>query len=194
MKRIAAGVAALGAVLAASPAEAGVAKVNFGALAHNIQVIDPKNAHKEKGPDVELQIDFDSPSFLPAWTGEPTPYVMASVNTRGRTSFAGFGLAWSFDLPGDWSFDPSVGYVVHSGDLENPYFAGDPRYDAYYEDHLLLGSRDLFRTTFGLTHHFNESWSTEFIYSHLSHGQILGSGRNQGLDSLGMRVGYRFGG
>jgi lipid A 3-O-deacylase len=32
------------------------------------------------------------------------------------------------------------------------------------------------------------------IYEHLSHGQILGNGRNQGLDTLGLRVAYRFGG
>jgi hypothetical protein len=30
------------------------------------------------------------------------------------------------------------------------------------------------------------------VFEHLSHGQILGSGRNQGLDMAGVRVVYRF--
>ncbi len=30
------------------------------------------------------------------------------------------------------------------------------------------------------------------MYEHLSHGQILGDGRNQGLDNIGLRVSYSF--
>ena len=30
------------------------------------------------------------------------------------------------------------------------------------------------------------------IYEHLSHGQILGEGRNQGLDEIGVRAVWKF--
>jgi lipid A 3-O-deacylase len=32
------------------------------------------------------------------------------------------------------------------------------------------------------------------LFQHLSHGQILGDGRNQGVDQIGIRLGYQFGG
>jgi lipid A 3-O-deacylase len=31
------------------------------------------------------------------------------------------------------------------------------------------------------------------MFEHLSHGQILGKGRNQGIDNVGVRVIYRLG-
>ena len=30
------------------------------------------------------------------------------------------------------------------------------------------------------------------MYEHLSHGQVLGNGRNQGIDNIGLRVSYTF--
>ena len=56
----------------------------------------------------------------------------------------------------------------------------------------LLGSDWLFRTGFGLDYAISEQWSAGVFYEHHSHGQILGSGRNQGLDELGLRMSYRF--
>ena len=32
----------------------------------------------------------------------------------------------------------------------------------------------------------------QFYWEHMSHGQILDSGRNQGLDYVGLRFSYRF--
>ena len=86
------------------------------------------------------------------------------------------------------------GYVIHDGELESPFPQGNPRGDAFTEDHLLLGSRDLFRTTIALHYEITETWGAELIYEHLSHGQILGSRHNQGLDNIGVRVSYNFGG
>jgi lipid A 3-O-deacylase len=57
---------------------------------------------------------------------------------------------------------------------------------------VLLGSRDLFRTSLALTWDLSESFAVQGIYEHLSHGQILGSGRNQGLDEIGVRAVWRF--
>ena len=51
------------------------------------------------------------------------------------------------------------------------------------------GREDLFRTTLALTWDIGETWALQGIYEHLSHGQILGEGRNQGLDEIGMRAG-----
>lgn len=192
MRLTAAGVAAFGAMMAAAPqAQAGIDEIHVGVMAHNICVTDCKNADKEDGPNVEFQVSFDSPGFL-SWAGSPQPYVMASVNTAGDTSFGGVGLEWRWDFAEGWALEPGVGYVVHDGALENEY-AGGPQQEAFARDHLLLGSRDLFRTSIGITRDFEGPLEAQLFFEHLSHGQILGSGHNQGVDQLGIRIGYQFG-
>lgn len=187
------GLAAFGAALAAAPAaHADVTAVHFGVMAHDVCITDCKNAHKEAGPSVEGTVSFDSPSWL-HWAGSPQPYVVASVNTHGNTSFAGGGVEWHFRVAQNWSVDPGVGYVLHDGELENKYPNSDPRAQTFQDEHLLLGSRDLFRISLGVTRHIAGPWDAQVFYSHLSHGQILGHGRNQGLDQVGVRVGYNFG-
>jgi lipid A 3-O-deacylase len=186
-------VCVLGALAAQSgEAAAGIDRVYLGVLAHNIQVMDEKNAGKEDGPTVELQANFSSPGFL-RWAGSPEPYVVGSLNVAGETSFAGVGLEWNWEFAEGWALSPGLGYVVHDGELDNPYANGTPEAAAFFEENLLLGSRDLFRTTIGLSREFGEGWSAQAFYSHLSHGQILGEGRNQGLDQAGLRIGKRFG-
>lgn len=188
-----AGIAAFGAAMALAPAaSAGVDEVHVGVMQHNICVTNCKNADKEDGPNVEFQVSFDSPSFL-SWAGSPQPYVMASVNTQGATSFGGFGLEWRWDFAEGWALEPGVGYVVHDGEVDNPYPNGSPEAAAFAEEHVLLGSEDLFRTSLALTRDFEGPWEAQILFQHLSHGQILGNGRNQGMDQIGVRFGYQFG-
>jgi lipid A 3-O-deacylase len=187
------GLAAFGAAMALAPAaEAGVDELHVGVMAHNICVTDCKNADKEDGPNVEFQVSFDSPGFLD-WAGAPQPYLMASVNTAGATSFGGFGLEWRWEFAENWAVEPGLGYIVHNGETVNPYANGTPEAAAFAAEHVQLGSRDLFRTSIGVSHDFAGPWEAEVFFEHLSHGQILGKGRNQGLDQLGVRFGYKFG-
>ena len=181
--------------LAVQPGEASakVEQVHLGVLAHNIQIFDGKNANKEDGPAVELQVNFSSPGIL-HWAGSPQPYIVGSFNVAGDTSFGGGGLEWNWRFADVWSVSPGLGYVIHDGDLNNPYPNGSAQAAAYFDQHLLLGSRDLFRTSLGVSRDFGGRWSGQIFFSHLSHGQILGQGRNQGLDQLGVRIGRRFGG
>lgn len=182
---------ALGAMAGAAHAE--VESLHVGVLAHNVRIIDPKNADKEDGPAAEFQVNFSSPGFL-EWAGSPEPYLVASVNVAGETSFGGGGLEWRWEFADGWALTPGLGYVIHDGELDNPFPNGSPEAAAYADENLLLGSRDLFRTSIGLEREFEGGWSGQIFYSHLSHGQILGEGRNQGLDQIGLRLGYSFGG
>lgn len=188
-----AGLLALGAALAAAGEAQAVESVHVGVMAHNICVTDCKNAGKEDGPVIELQANWGSPDFM-NWALSPQPYVVASINVAGDTSFVGAGLEWRFKLSEHWAIEPGVGYVIHDGETTLPYPSGTPEAAAFTEDHVLLGSRDLFRTSLGVTRDFDGPWEAQLFFSHLSHGQILGNGRNQGMDQLGVRFGYRFGG
>jgi lipid A 3-O-deacylase len=193
MRGTAAGVAAFGAALMLAPqAQADVNEVHVGVMAHNICVINCDNANKEDGPNVEFQVSFDSPSFL-SWAWSPQPYLMASVNTAGNTSFAAAGLEWRWDFAEKWALEPGFGLAVHDAESDNPFPNGSPEAEAFSNEHVLLGSDVLFRTSLGLTYDMDGPWEAQLFYEHLSHGQILASGRNQGLDEVGIRFGYQFG-
>lgn len=194
MRGPALGIAAFGAAVALAPAaRADIAEIHVGVMAHNICVTDCKNAGKEDGPNVEFQVSFDSPDFL-SWAGSPQPYVVASINTAGETSFGGFGLEWRWEFAEGWALEPGFGYIIHNGETNNPFPNGSPQAQAFADEHVLLGSEDLFRTSLGLTRDFEGPWEAQLFFEHLSHGQILGSGRNQGMDQIGIRFGYQFGG
>ncbi|MEM5515892.1 acyloxyacyl hydrolase [Henriciella sp. AS95] len=168
-----------------------VEEARLGVMQHNICVIDCKNADKEDGPNIEGEIVFASPDFL-SFIFEPRPYIVGSYNTAGNTNFGGFGLMWNWDFAQGWSVEPSLGYVIHDGALESPFPQGDPRSDAFARENVYYGSEDLFRTGLALNKDFGANWGLQLQYEHLSHGQILGNGRNQGVDNVGVRAYWRF--
>ena len=174
-----------------SPAHAGIEEVTVGLLAHNIEVIDPKNANKEDGPALDAQLTFSSPEFLRV-IGSPRPYVALAPNLAGDTSFAAVGLTWRIGLGENWAIEPAFGYAVHDGEVSNPFPNGDPRATAFTNENVLLGSEDLFRSSIALTRRLSDSLGVQAFYVHYSHGQILGSGRNQGMDQAGLRLTYSF--
>lgn len=183
---------ALAAVPVAAASAQIVDEVRVGVTQHNVCIANCDNAEKEDGPNINGEIVFGSPDLLNViWS--PRPYVMASVNTAGDTSFGGAGLHWNWDFAEGWSLEPGVGYVLHDGELTFPFPQGDPRNDPVSETTVFFGSRDLFRTSLSLNRDFGEKWGAQLMYEHLSHGQILGSGRNQGIDNVGVRLSYRFG-
>lgn len=192
MRRLVFLAAACAATSAAASAQI-VDEVRLGVVQHNVCVLDCDNADKEGGPNINGEIVFGSPDIL-GFIWSPRPYVMASYNTAGDTSFGGFGLHWNWDFADGWSLEPGVGYVIHDGELTFPFPQGDPRNDPISASKVFFGSRDLFRTSLSLNRDLAGPWGVQLMYEHLSHGQILGNGRNQGLDNIGIRLSYAFGG
>lgn len=186
------GLAIVAGGISALPASAQlVEEVRVGIAQHNICVLDCDNADKEDGPNVTGEIVFKSPDFL-SFAFSPRPYVTGSVNTAGNTSYGGVGLLWNFDFGENWSLEPGLGYVLHDGANSNPFIQGTPQSDRFGEENVLFGSEDLFRTSLALNRQMGENWGLQLQYDHLSHGQILGNGRNQGLDNIGVRVYWQF--
>ena len=89
--------AAAAAALIAPAAHAQVDSVRLGVMKHNICVADCKNADKESGANINGELRFKSPDWL-GWAGAPHPFLMASVNTDGNTSYGGGGLEWDFEF------------------------------------------------------------------------------------------------
>lgn len=176
-----------------------VAEARLGVLAFNPDIgINPENNGEEDGASLQAEILFQTPRFLKwKYFFSPEPYIVGALNTAGDTNFGGVGLSWDFQLGrrGLWEFESSFGYIIHDGEIDIPFpdAPGNLANQAFDDENILFGSRDLFRSTFGINRHLDEHWGVSFYYEHLSHGQILGSGRNQGADSLGGRIYYRFG-
>ena len=131
--------AAAAAALVAPAAHAQIDSVRLGVMKHNICVSDCKNADKESGVNINGELRFASPDWL-GWAWSPHPYVMASVNTDGNTSYGGVGLEWDWQFAQGWRLEPGFGYVVHDGAVSNPFGSGNQQAADYAEDHVLLGS------------------------------------------------------
>jgi lipid A 3-O-deacylase len=187
--------AAIGCAALPEPAAAAspVAEAHVAVMGHNVRVTDRKNANKESGPNVELGLAFQSPALLKP-IGAPKPYVMGSLNVNGNTSFVAVGLQWRADIGGGFAFEPAFGVAWHSAELRNPFPNGDPRATQFSEKNIINSSRDVFHSTLAVSREVTKSTRVQLAYVHLSHGQILGKGRNQGIDQVGLRIVRRFGG
>lgn len=191
MRRFVASLALASLPASAASAEI-VEEVRVGLMQHNVCVTDCDNAEKEESPDLSGEALFASPAVL-GFLGSPRPYVIASANLAGGTSYGGAGLQWRWDIAEGWAFEPGVGYIIHDGELDFPYPQGDPRNDPISRRNVYFGSRDLFRTSLALNREITDKWGVQLLFEHMSHGQIIGEGRNQGIDNVGVRVTYRFG-
>jgi lipid A 3-O-deacylase len=181
------------ATIAATKSEARIVdEMRLGVVQHNIRTDHGDlAAPKEDGPNVELEFVFKS--FQPLkLIGAPRPYVMASANTEGNTSFAAVGLAWRWEFADGWALEPTIGYAVHDGEKDIPLGLTPAQRTAFEARHQLLGSRDLFRESIALEREIGKRFAVQLYYEHLSHGQILDEGRNQGLDEAGVKFVFRF--
>jgi len=174
-----------------APASAKIDEIRVG-YATNYQLDHGDIVDGKEGDNVEFELVSSSPDLLNI-IGSPRPYLLASVSTRDNgVNFGGVGLLWRWEFADGWAFEPGFGYIIHDGELDNPFPDNTPQSDDFSRQHQLLGSRDLFRTTFALEREFGERVAAQIYWEHMSHGQILDEGRNQGLDYVGMRLTYRF--
>jgi hypothetical protein len=69
--------AAIGGLIAlvAAPVEAKVSEARFGLFAHNVETNVSKNAGKEDGVDIQVEVLFDSPNLL-RFAGAPRPSLL----------------------------------------------------------------------------------------------------------------------
>ncbi len=167
-------------------------EARFNVMVHDVNLTGNGAGGKEGGADIQGELVFSSPDFL-SWAGSPRPYLNGSLNTSGKTNFGGFGLNWQHDFTSAIYGELGIGLVIHDGIVRLPTILHDPRRLRLDATRLILGSRVLFRPTFVLGLHLNEKWDAALVFEHLSHGQILASGRNEGLDNLGIRLSYKFG-
>ena len=174
--------AALAATLVLSSATAHAAELFGGVYRHGVSIGVAKCCY-ESGEDFQIGARTGA---LPALSrlGDFSLYALGSVNTSGGVDFAAAGLAWRIALGRQLYLRPGIGVAVQNGSAAN--FQKTP-------DKLYLGSRVLFEPEAALGWQIAPRWAVEASYVHLSHGWLAGR-QNPGLDDLGVRLAYRFGG
>ena len=177
MTRLALAATALLAASLASPVAAQEAFV--GVLAHEVET--PLTfAVEEEGVDIQLGYRFARQEALD-FLGKPQPYLLASINTAGDTSFVGAGLAWRIEA-GRVYVRPGLGMVVHDGPKTRTSPITGKRTD--------LGSRVLFEPELSVGIALSPRISAEATWVHISHAQIFNTEQNPGIDMMGVRLNF----
>ena len=188
---------ALAAGLGLSAAAAQAGEVWIGGYAHGVGT-------KQAEGGFDTQIGVRSGRIDGLWfIGKPSVHALFSVNSEVRTDFGAVGFNWplAFGAGKRWYIRPGIGLAYTNGeaDIGNAY---EPGITAAERDRRIrltatridFGSNVLFEPELALGYRFNDRVAVEASYVHLSNGQILHQGKNQGLDDVGVRLNYRFGG
>ncbi len=174
-----------------------ISELRLGVGYHDVVLGDPTRQKNENGVDINIEALFLRPrwGFLDADQTalrillEPRPHIGGTINTVGDTSHGYFGLTWGDGIgigAGYEAFSEAfLGFSVHNGTLEED----DPLREPEVTD---FGSRVLFRLGLDVGYRNVNGHGISVFWEHLSNGNILTDGSNEGLDTIGIRYGYRF--
>ena len=152
-----------------------LSEVRLGVLKHDFG---PFSSSEEDGIDVNFELLFASPGFLQIiWS--PRPHLGVTINTDDDTDQAYFGLSWEFDVWRNLFAGLSFGGAIHNGETETDR-----------SDKKELGCKLQFRETVELGYRFGGRHAITAFLDHVSNANLCD--KNEGLENLGVRYGYRF--
>ncbi len=172
-----------------------VNELRFGGFNHDL----PELGGREQGglsivgEALFTPFDFDRRNIFDnvVWEAitRPRLHVGASINTKGRTSFAYTGLTWRGEIGPFLFFEGTFGMAIHNGELGSTHrgraiVPGKPGRAA-------LGLRVLFRESISVGLQVTKKVSVVATLEHLSHGDVV-TPTNNGLTNYGVKVGYKF--
>lgn len=173
---IALGMAAGPATAPAQTASGLVQELRLGVLVHDMPGL-WSGFRLERGADINAEAIL-SPS-IPLLGGLLRPAIGGSVSTSGQTSKAYFDARWMIEARSGFFLGLGLGAAVHNGVL-----------DATEVNRKALGSRVLFHIPLEIGYRFDRHNSLSLYFDHVSNGYTRAY--NEGLDSLGVRYGYKF--
>ncbi len=151
-------------------------EIKIGVLHHDTDNL-WSGFRRESGVDINLEAIF-SPSY-DIFGGKIRPAAGASLNTSGDTSKLYGGLRWQYEHPGGLFFGVGVGGAVHNGDT-----------DLKSTDRKALGSKLLFHIPMEIGYRMDQTHALSVYFDHVSNAYTADA--NEGMDTLGIRYGYRF--
>lgn len=188
--------------LMAMPSLAQADEIRLGVMAHDVDVFTGHSYIKENSAAVSAEYIFDTPKWLD-WAWKARPYIYGTANLGGHTHHGGAGLNWQVGFLGKFYGEFETGLSVHSGtnSISFPVLSGvtDAQrlaniHDYFYQTRteIEFGSTVLFRNQLAIGYRFNDIWSADVSYEHLSHGGLFNATNNDGVDSVGLRVSRKF--
>lgn len=164
-----------------------VSEVRGGILSHDVIFPDrhdlrwpnPFRNDRESGVDFNGEVLFTSPAFLDILFA-PRPHIGFMANSAGDTSSAYAGATWDGQWDSGIFLEGFLGMAIHNGKRRN----GNP-------DRIEFGSRALFRLGGEVGWRYNDTHGISLIWDHMSNAGLISS-KNQGIDNIGIRYGYRF--
>jgi lipid A 3-O-deacylase len=162
--------------LTAASAPATATEIFGGVYAHDVDTGITRSGI-EPGAEIHLGVRGGRIQALRA-IGGPQPYVFGAVSIQGGVNYAAAGLHWK--LGRTLYARPGIGLAIH-----------DAPTDTMRADRIDFGSRIVFVPEVAVGYQVNDRFAVEASWVHLSHAQIF-SGQNPGMDSLGVRLNYRF--
>ena len=166
-----------------------VEEIRFGVMNHDINPTGGPG--KEDGVDYQLEIIFGAPDVF-RYILSPRPYIQYSLNSAGDTDFWSFGLGWQQSFADRFYGELAGGLANHDGVRNLPPDPGDPTRLRLDDERIIFGSRWLFRGSAALGFQVTPRIDVAIVYEHLSHGQVFGDGKNEALDTAGLRAGFKF--
>ena len=151
-------------------------ELRLGALVHDMPGL-WSGFRLERGADINAEVIL-SPA-LPLFGGHLRPAIGASISTSGQTSKAYFDARWMIEARSGFFLGLGIGAAVHNGLI-----------DPTDVDRKALGSRVLFHFPLEIGYRFDPHNSLSLYFEHVSNGYT--KTYNEGLDSLGVRYGYKF--
>ena len=196
-----------GVVMTVAVSSASADEIRVGAMSHDVTLnfINEDRQKLEDGLVLSLEYIWDQPQWL-GWAGNARPYVYGALNLAGDTNHGGAGLNFQKDFAGRFYGEYEVGLSIHDGTTKIEIIGDEeftalsfPERRAYIdnffarrENEIEFGSPVLIRNQFALGYRFNETWSADISWEHLSHGRLFDDDRNDGLDNFGLRVSRKF--
>ena len=194
--------AAAAALLATSAGAARGGEFLVGAYAHDVTFIGDAigvgAAGREDGVDLHLGVRSDRIEAFEI-IGRPQAHAFVSINSEGTSNFVAAGLSWPIDVTDRAYVRPGLGLAYTDGKVDLPRFnepglppAEIARRLKLYNTRIDFGSHVLFQPEIAIGFRLSERVSAELSWVHISNGNILGSGKNQGMDDAGVRLIYAF--
>lgn len=160
------------------PALFAVSEIRIGALEHDTTGLWSGFSLERAAADANFEVLFTP--WARTFGGYLRPAIGATVNFNGDTSKAYADVRWEIEAPYGVFFAVGLGAAIHDGHL-----------DADAPDHKALGARVLFHPSAELGYRFDGVNSISIFADHMSNGFTRRN--NEGMDTVGVRLGHRFG-
>jgi hypothetical protein len=151
-------------------------EIRIGGLVHDVDEL-WSGIRVEQGIDFNLETSFTP--HLKLINGSLRPALGVSINSAGDTSKLYLDGRWQYTYKSSFFIALGLGVAVHNGQKE----PAD-------NDMKALGSNILFHVPLELGLYWKTRFSLSLFFDHVSNANL--ASYNEGLDTLGLRIGYRF--